>query len=68
MTAARKPGRPALHGAKMVSVHMRMPANIVEGLRALAENEQARTGLPVNVSAVVRRALEDDLRRRGGAA
>jgi hypothetical protein len=47
---------------KIISV--RFTADIVEAIDQLARMESDRTGLPVDRSGIVRRALEQDLARR----
>lgn len=44
---------------------VRLPADLAEGLAALAQAEQIRSGLPVTPSALVRRALLRELRAAG---
>lgn len=45
-------------------ISLRAPAELVEKIDALARAETERTGLPVDRSGIVRRALEQDLARR----
>lgn len=47
-----------------VYINFRAPAELVQKLDELAEAEARRTGLPVGRSALIRRALEEDLERR----
>lgn len=47
-----------------VYINFRAPADLVQKLDELAEAEARRTGLPVGRSALIRRALEQDLERR----
>lgn len=47
-----------------VYINFRAPAELVQNLDELAEAEARRTGLPVGRSALIRRALEEDLERR----
>lgn len=42
------------------------PAELIDAIDRMARAETERTGLPVNRSGIVRRALEEDLKRRGG--
>ena len=49
---------------KHVYINFRAPADLIARLDAMAEAESKRTGLPVGRSAMIRRALEQDLERR----
>lgn len=49
---------------KFKTIGVRCPADIVEAIDRLARLESERTGLPVDRSGIVRRALEQDLARR----
>jgi hypothetical protein len=40
------------------------PAELVEAIDRMAIAETERTGLPVNRSGIMRRALEEDMKRR----
>lgn len=46
------------------NITVRVPAELRERLQALAEAESKRTGLRVDISSVVRRALVLDLEKR----
>jgi Arc/MetJ-type ribon-helix-helix transcriptional regulator len=46
------------------NISVRFPAEMVEAIDRLARLETERTGLPVDRSGIVRRALEEDLKRR----
>ena len=47
-----------------VYINFRAPSELVQRLDELAAAETSRTGLPVGRSALIRRALEQDLERR----
>ena len=49
---------------KFKTISVRFTADIVEAIDQLARLESERTGLPVDRSGIVRRALEQDLARR----
>jgi hypothetical protein len=44
-------------------ISFRAPAELVEAIDRMARHESERTGLPVDRSGIVRRALERDLAR-----
>jgi Arc/MetJ-type ribon-helix-helix transcriptional regulator len=46
------------------NISVRFPSDMVEAIDRLAQLETKRTGLPVDRSGIVRRALEEDLKRR----
>jgi Arc/MetJ-type ribon-helix-helix transcriptional regulator len=46
------------------NISVRFTAEMVESIDRLAQLETKRTGLPVDRSGIVRRALEEDLARR----
>jgi Arc/MetJ-type ribon-helix-helix transcriptional regulator len=46
------------------NISVRFTAEMVEAIDRLAQLETKRTGLPVDRSGIVRRALEEDLKRR----
>jgi Arc/MetJ-type ribon-helix-helix transcriptional regulator len=46
------------------NISVRFTAEMVESIDRLAQLETKRTGLPVDRSGIVRRALEEDLKRR----
>lgn len=47
------------------NITVRVPRELRDMLQALAEAESKRTGLRVDISSVVRRALMEDLAKRG---
>ena len=49
---------------KFKTISVRFTAEIAEAIDRLARLETERTGLPVDRSGIVRRALEQDLARR----
>jgi predicted transcriptional regulator len=49
---------------KHAYINFRAPADLIARLDAMAEAESKRTGLPVGRSAMIRRAVEQDLTRR----
>lgn len=49
---------------KHIYINFRAPADLIARLDAVAEAESKRTGLPVGRSAVIRRAIEQDITRR----
>jgi len=51
-----------------VYINFRAPADLVQRIDELAEAESKRTGLPVGRSALIRRAIEEDIERRKQAA
>jgi len=46
------------------TITFRAPVSLIQAIDELARLESARTGLPVDRSGIVRRALEVDLERR----
>lgn len=49
---------------EFTNVNVRVTTELLEAIDALAERESKATGLQVNRSDIVRRALTEDLRRR----
>lgn len=49
---------------KHAYINFRAPADLIARLDAMADAESKRTGLPVGRSAMIRRAIEQDLERR----
>lgn len=50
--------------SKYQYISFRAPKELVDAIDQLARRESDRTGLPVDRSGIVRRAIEDDLKRR----
>ena len=50
-----------------ITITIRVPTTLVQGIDQLVEDEAKRTGLRVDRSSVVRRALIEDLARRNQA-
>ena len=46
-------------------INFRAPQALVDAIDELARQETRRTGLPVDRSGIIRRALEEDLKMRG---
>ncbi len=54
--------------AKHMTITIRAPVELIQGIERLAREEQERTGLPVDRSGIIRRALERDLAARQAQA
>lgn len=50
--------------SKYQYISFRAPKELVDAIDQLARRESDRTGLPVDRSGIVRRAIEEDLKRR----
>lgn len=56
---------------KLQKLNVRVPASVIDALREMAKAESKKTGLRVDLSSVVRRALYRDVLaagKKGGAA